>query len=427
MTEGDRALQEGQGKGWRRAFLARQSGDVRRAIVTVLVAAACFVGLLLAGLPDAFSPVGQWDFEAYYFALKVYDAGGNPWETSEVVKAADRAVWPFLYPHHTFLFFRLFAFDDLGKAKDVYLATRLGCVAFLLVLWTYGFVRKGGRGWFLAFAMLGCNATICRDLAVGNVSIIEQVPLWLGLFALQRGWLGAFCGLVILAGQFKLLPLFLVGLVLTTNAKRRWTYLWGSVAACAVIAAGVYLSNPWAARTFARLTFLVGTMEPGGSINPNSLALFRDVCDGLLRSSDIPGDFTPKQVANVVYGVFVVVVVAAYAWKVRRGMEARTALFVGVLTYVLLAPRMKDYSYVIALVPVFELIRGQLGRPGSLNWLIVGAGLLLALPGLDMSWEYRPLLLACWAWLVGMTTPAECSTGPLPMPHTTTSGATNRP
>jgi hypothetical protein len=263
-------------------------------------------------------------------------------------------------------------------------------------------------------------------LAVGNVSIIEQVPLWLGLFAFQRGWLGVFCGLVILAGQFKLLPLFLVGLVLTTNAKRRWTYLWGSVAACAAIAAGVYLSNPWAARTFAHLTFLVGTMEPGGSINPNSLALFRDLCDGLLRSSDIPGDLTPKQVGNIVYGVFVLAVLGAYAWRVRRGMEARTALFVGVLTYVLLAPRMKDYSYVIALVPVFELIRGQLSRPGSLKWLTVGTALLLALPGLDMSWEYRPLLLAGWAWLVGMTSPAECLTRPLPAHQATISGATNK-
>jgi hypothetical protein len=401
-------------------------------IVALLAAVTCGVGLLLAGLPDAFSPVGQWDFEAYYFALKVYDAGGNPWETPEVVKAAGRAVWPFLYPHHTFLFFRLFDFDDLGKAKDVYLATRLACVAFLLVLWTYGFVRKGGRGWFLAFAALGCNATICRDLAVGNVSIVEQVPLWLGLFALLKGRLWAFCALVILAGQFKMLPIALVGLVLTTDAKGRWMYLWASVLACVGIAAGVYLSNPWAARTFAHLTFLVGTMEPGGSINPNSLALFRELCDGLLRSSDFLGDVTPKQVANVVYGVFAVAMVGAYAWRVRRGMETRTALFVGVLTYVLLAPRMKDYSYIIALVPTFELIRGQLSRPNSLKWMIVGAALLLALPGFDMSWQYRPLLLAGWAWLVGMTSAAEdlpqptrIESGPR-MHGATISGATNK-
>lgn len=388
---------------------AGDGSAVRRLVVALLVAAACGVGLLLAGLPEAFSPVGQWDFDTYYYALRVYDGGGNPWEMSEVVKAAQGSVHHFIYPHHVFAFFRLFAYDEIGQAKDAYLVARLACVAALLVLWAYGFVRGGARDWFLVFAALGYNAAICRDLVVGNVSLFEQVLLWFGLFALLRGRLGIFCGLVILAGQFKILPVFLVGLVLVTGAKKRWAYLWGSVLACVVIAAGVYVSNPWAAGTFARLTWLVGTMEPGGTIHPSSLALFREVCDALLRSSDIIGEVHPKHVANVVYGFFAVAVLGAYVWRVRRGMEPRRALFVGVLTYALLAPRMKDYSYIIAVLPTFELLREQMGRPGSLKWLVVGAVLLLALPGLDMLWQYRPLVLAGWAWAVGMSSATEDS------------------
>jgi hypothetical protein len=384
-------------------FVRIGDSSARRMVVALLVAAGCGIGLLSAGLPEAFSPVGQWDFDAYYSALKVWNAGGNPWEMSEVVKAAQGAVHHFIYPHHTFAFFHLFAFEDICRAKNAYLEARLACVAALMLLWTYGFVRAGARGWFLAFAALGYNAAICRDLVVGNVSLFEQVLIWFGLFSLLRGWLGPFCLLIILASQFKVLPVCLLALVLVTGGRKKWAYLLGSMAACGLIAAGVYLSNPWAARTFAHLAWLVGTMEPGGTIHPCSLALFREAADALLRSSDILGGIQPRQAAGAAYVVFGLAVLGAYVWAVRRGMEVGKALFVGVLTYVLLAPRMKDYSYIIALVPTFELIREQMSKPGSIKWLVAGAVVLLAMPGLELLWQYRPLMLAGWAWAVGVS------------------------
>ncbi|HVP09824.1 MAG TPA: glycosyltransferase 87 family protein [Phycisphaerae bacterium] len=385
---------------------------IARALIALAVTAVCGISLLFERLPEAFSPVGQWDFEAYYYALKVYDAGGNPYDMSAVVKAAQGAVWPFLYPHHTFAFFRLFAFDDIRTAKDVYLAARLVCLGALLLLWSHVFVRAGARGWFLAFASVGCNATICRDLLIGNVSIFEQTLIWFGLFALLRGRAGWFCLLIVLAAQFKLLLICLLPLALFAGTRRKWAYLCGSVAACGLMGLGVYLSNPSMARAFARLTLDQGAMGFGGQMNPCSLALLRDAADGLLRSWEAMGDLRPREVADVVYVVFAVAVAGVYVHAVRRGMELRRALLVGILTYVVLAPRMKDYSYIIALVPMFEMIRERISKPDSARPLVLAATLMLAMPGLDMLWEYRPLVLAGWAWLIGVSSaPGATSPG----------------
>jgi hypothetical protein len=377
---------------------------IHRVLLALVVAAACGLGLLWTGLPEAFSPVGQWDFDAYYYALKVYDAGGNPWNMAEVVKMASTTAHHFIYPPHTFAFFRLFAFDDIAKAKDAYLIARLACLAVLLPLWAICFVRSGARGWFLAFAALGFNATICRDLVVGNVSIFEQVPIWLGLWALLRGRLALFCGLIILGAQFKMLPASLLLLVLVTDSPRKWAYLLGSVVACALVATGVYWADPRGAKIFLNLALEVGTMEPGGMINPGSHALIREVLDSILHSPLVFGDVPLGTVVNAVYVVFAAVVLVVYWWAVRRGMELRAAIYTGILTYVLLAPRMKDYAYIIAIVPTFELIRMWVAtrKAERLVALTVGAIVLLAMPGLEMLWQYRPLVLAAWAWAVGV-------------------------
>jgi len=117
-----------------------------RGLLPVFVAAACGFGLLWVGFPEAFSPVGQWDFEAYYYALKVHDAGGNAWDHAEAVKAAGGYVNHLMYPPHTLQFFRLFAFEEIRTAKMAFLTTKLVCLAALFILWTTCFVRAGARG-----------------------------------------------------------------------------------------------------------------------------------------------------------------------------------------------------------------------------------------------------------------------------------------
>jgi hypothetical protein len=374
----------------------------RSRLLSLLVAGICGVGLLWVGLPEAFSPVGQWDFEAYYYALKVHDAGGNPYDHRQVVKMAGGAVNHLMYPPHTLAFFRLFAFDDLTAAKGAFLTAKLVCLAALLVLWTTWFVRAGGRGWFLAFAALGYNAAICRDLMVGNMSVFEQTLIWFGVFALMRGRLGLFCLLIILSAQFKILPVCLVGLVLLTDSRYKWHYFAGSIVACVLLVAGVYLWDPSAFLTYWRLLADVGLMEPGGVIHPCARTMIKDIVADAMKTFGVLEDLKPKTLAYPVYAVYALGVVLVYLRVVRRRMDLRTAVYLGMLTYAIAAPRMKDYSYMLLLVPTFELVRDRMTRPGPGRLLVFAVALLLSIPGMNVLWRYRSLVLAGWVWVTSL-------------------------
>lgn len=373
--------------------------SVRQLLLRLVVAAICGFGLQWMGLPDAFSPVGQGDFEAPYYALKVRDAGGNPWRHEDVVKAAGKSVQHLMYPPHALAFFRMFDFEDVKKAKDVFLATKMACLAALLILWTTCFVAPGGRGWFMAFAALGFSGTICRDLVVGNQSILEQTLIWFGIFALLRGRLGLFCALIILCGQLKVLPLALLGLVLLTDSRHRGWYFLGSIAACLLIAVAVYWWDPEGSREFVDLMSRVAFMEPGGPIHPCSRLLIRDVTEWALRYfTELSERPDIERWALPAYGFFALGTLVLFIRAVWQRRDLKTAVYLALLTYTLVAPRMKDYSYILVLVPTFELIRDRLVRGGSIRWLVVGVVAALTLPGLDVFWKYRSLMLVAWVW-----------------------------
>ena len=368
-----------------------------------VAAGICGIFLLGFGVPEAFPPDGQWDFETYYHAVEVYDAGGNPWDRDQLVDVAGPRVLNFIYPHHTFVFFRLFALDDLSTAKTVYLLAKLGCVVVLCVLWATCFVPRGVRGWFLAFAALGYSATIWRDLVAGNVSLFEQTLIWFGVFALLRGRLWLFCVLIILAAQFKILPICLLGLVLLSDSPHKWRYFSGSVVACALAAGGIYLTNPDAIRMFLHSASTVGGAEPGGDVNPCALALIREVTADILERFTMLDAASARSTAYLPYAVYVLAVLLALARCIRGGRDIRSAVFLGILTYALITPRMKDYSYVLLLLPTFELIRARMGLARSGRMLPIALAVILTLPELDYLWQYRPLLLAVWTWTIALT------------------------
>lgn len=385
--------------------VVRGEPSLARIILVLAVTVVCGYGLLRAGLDELATPAGQWDFEVYYYALKVRDAGGNPWDHAQLVKAADGAVHHLNYPSHVLPFFRLFCFDDLQLSKQVFLAAKLAVLAALLTLWLTVFIPAGYRGWFLAFAALGFNAAIARDLVVGNISIFEQALIWFGLFALLRGRPLVFVTLIILAGQCKILPLALLALVLAADVPHRWRWFLGGVGACGLIALAVGLAWPEEARYYLELQAQVGMTEPGSPLNPCLRAFVEDLLTAALPY--LPPD-SPLRAAGITgpaYIVLAAAIVAVTVLAVRRHHDPRWAFYLALCGYALVAPRMKDYSYILLLVPVFELLRPRLTGSPSGRGLAIGVLAVLAAPGTDMLWEYRPLLLAGWAWAVALRPP----------------------
>jgi len=383
-----------------------------RILAALLVTGVCGYALLRAGVEELATPAGQWDFEVYYYALKVRDAGGNPWDHAQLVRAAGGAVHHLNYPPHVLPFFRLFYFDDLQLSKQVFLAAKLAVLAALLTLWLRAFIPAGFRGWFLAFAALGFNAALARDLVVGNISIFEQALIWFGLYALLRRRPLVFVTLITLAGQAKVLPLALLALVLAADVPHRGRWFLGGVGGCGLIALAVYLAWPEETRYYLALQAAVGMMEPGSPLNPCLRALVQDLIQAAQPALPVLQGRRAADLALPVYAAAAAVIVAATVWAIRRGRDPLWAWYLGLCGYALTVPRMKDYSFILLLVPVFELLRPRLTGSPSGRGLAVGILAVLAAPGTDMLWEYRPLLLAGWAWAVSLHPPAGPEAGP---------------
>lgn len=398
----------------------------KRAACRVAVAVACLFFLSQTDLPKLATPDGQWDFKTYYYAAKTYDAGGNPWDHEALNRAAGGWVPPFIYPPPTLRVFRVFTLDDLATGRAMFLAVKLFAGVALCTLWLICFVRPGARGWFIAFLAVGFNAALARDLASGNVALFEQTLIWFGVYALLHGRPWLFTGLILLAAQFKIMPICLLGLVLLTDSPRKWRCLIVGVLLAGAIAAVVQLSDPREAALFRQASHSTGWGEGGSSVNPSSAGLIGDLVSIIAERMFIADVPQARSVARWSYAVGALAIFAYFIHRIRAARRAssridgpsassdfpadavgiflrsRNLIFLGLLTYALLVPRMKDYSYVLLLPAAFEMLRYRLERPGAVRGVILAAGALLALPGTEIFWPYRPLLLAGWAWLIGM-------------------------
>ncbi|MCG3129517.1 MAG: hypothetical protein FLDDKLPJ_00250 [Phycisphaerae bacterium] len=363
-----------------------------------------------------FAPAGQWDFESYYYALHAYRNGENPYDPDSLKAIAQHAVFPFAYPHHTLAFFALFDRGQIEASKKSFLLAKFAVLAALLLVWTFRLVPRGARGWFLGFVALGLNAAAPRDLTAGNVSLFEILPIWLGVAALSAGHPALFCAGVILGAQFKLQPLLLLGLLWFTDAPRRAVYFGASIAAVALIGAGVYLHDPAAATAYAQNSTRIAGGEAGLS-NPSLLKLLTQSAVIVMEPYDVFEGVERRTVGRAVYPIVALGIIFLTFRTLPASRRDPRWIHLGVVTYALVAPRMKDYSWVIVLPSVFELARLALRRPATLVPAAVLAFIFLAAPMRDAMWTYRPYVLTFLIWTATVFAPVPVESEGEPATH----------
>lgn len=370
----------------------------------------CAIWLVKLGFLNTFLPVGQWDFHSYYYAVKVYDAGGNPYDREELRKASEEEnarglareigedfVHPYIYPPHMLSFFRLFTKLGYSYDRALFLAVKLICAVFLLWLWSRHCIQPGLTVWFVLFALLGFNDAFCKDITSGNVSLIEEIPLWLGILALVNGWPMLFIPLILLGSQFKTLPLGLLALLWLRHdtRKRRWAIL--SVLLVAANIAAVYFAFPQESVRFVQSAGSLAQYE-AELTNPCSRQFIQEI---VIRYTDILPwmDAVPRRpVANALYVVYVAVVVWVSARRLLRIPDDRLRIYAGIVTYAVLAPRIKEYSWSLMIVPVFELARHYWRSPRAAGWIVVFATVVFTLPELNWIQTFRPYLACLMLW-----------------------------
>jgi hypothetical protein len=359
---------------------------------------------LIAGLVGTQN--NQWDFRTYYYAGRAYAEGLDPYELGSLAEVSQTEIgFPFFYPPLTLPFFRLLSGLDLGTAAIVFLGLKLLGVAGLIVLWQVVFLDGEHDPLFYLFCIFGFGGALIADLRSGNVSVFEQVALWLAFYALLRNRLLAFSLLVILASVFKLFPVLFLGLLLLSESRRKYWHLLGSGLLFLGVNLASYLLQP---QLYSSFLLSAPNLDERGAINPSSLAAIRDVFDGLVRRGLVRDVMAGE---SIVYLVVIVVVVAFTGWAARRvgSGDPRTIIFLACLAYALILPRFKDYAYILLLVPSYFMVTRVIRLPGTLLLLILlMISSRLPVPfGLEgavsnLLWAYPSLIMAGGIWALSV-------------------------
>lgn len=355
-----------------RPSLTRAGGGL-----ALLVAAACallFVADIWRGPFHL-----QWDFHTYYHASAAQAAGLDPYDPASISQVSNKRWTPaFLYPPLTLHLFSVFRGLDYPVAARVWLVLKLVLAGVMVLQWHRLFARLVPGAVFAVFLCFALGATFAWDLKAGNISIVEQFLLWTAFGCLLRDRPRAFCALLLAASLFKLTFLAFLPLLLLFDQERKWQCLGVTTAAMAAYLLANHLAAP---DQFARYVRQAVTMNDlGNRHNAGLLAFLKDVSGG------------GGQAPLVAYATIVLSVVALVARRLvtawpTLAADRPLAICLACALYAALMPRMKSYSFIILVLPVFLVVMRSV-RPRA---LALGLLAVFALP------IRAPFALPVWA------------------------------
>jgi hypothetical protein len=376
----------------------RTGGRIARVVLGVIL-----VAYALAAVVDLALHVEryQWDFATYYRAGQAARAGLNPYELDSLTEVAGTEVgFPFAYSPIVLPVFSLLSRLEFIWAYRLYLGLKVVSLGVLLVLWKVRFLDRDAGLPFYLVCIFGFGGAIYADLAAGNVSIFEQLALWLGFEALRRNRPILFSALVIAASLFKLTPILFLLLLVAPGLPRRTGVLVAALGAFVVVNGLTYLAAPGLYRDFLSVA---PQLDDRGAINPSTLALLRDLGDVLARKG-LP---VPEAVEWGVYAAFAggVTLVTGLALRRRGGEDSRFPILLACLAFALVMPRFKNYAYILLLPPAYFVLRRMVeAGAGSLGLILLLLSQTPPAPfGLgeaigNLFWGYYPWLLALGLW-----------------------------
>ncbi len=342
--------------------------------------------------------VALWDFRHYYYAAEAFAQGRDPYIPF------GNPVYIYPYLPWTLQFFKLFLPMNCALAECVFLLLNCAVIAAMLYIGVnYLLERKAGSLFYL-LCLLGFNGTVYLGLRSGNAVFFEQFLILLALcFFLKRNYLG-FCAAVVFAASIKLSPIVFLFLLFFSREEKRVAYFICSLAAFGGVLALSYLFHPAFVREFFAF---VATIDERGIVNPSTLSLVRDVFQVPVGKA---GNAFAVGCSWAAYALAVAGIVLATSRKVR-GLEKtdsadreKIAAFLFCFMYALIVPRMKDYSYVVLLIPTYYMIaRSGFARISPFyTFLAVVPCVYVPLPGMDIAafflWSYYPLVIAFFFW-----------------------------
>lgn len=302
----------------------------------------------------------QWDFRVLYSAALTTNLGLDPYDNATRNAVMLVPSMEFFYPPFTLYFLRPFTAVPYEIAHILWLALKLAAFALTALIWHRKFEPLNARFPIVLYFLFAYSSTLYRDFAAGNITIFEQLVLWLGFgfFIGRRYLLFGLC--IAFIAQFKLQPVVFLGLLLIVERRPQWRALMGSVAAFVGMVGLDFLLQPSLMAGFvARMVRGGDNLYEVGSINPSLLAIIREsislVADRVVA--------LPAHVDLLAYGVAVLgilAIVLSVFVRYRNGhpdYDRRLLVYLGCFLFCVTAARMKDYGYVLCLLPTLAILR----------------------------------------------------------------------
>ncbi len=364
--------------------------DKTATILFILLATATMVHLALDA--DHY----QWDFRVYHGAGVAYDSGEDPYDVS-----AWKSLAPFVYLPMFLPILKWISRLDYQIAYPIWLALKLAALIGLIALWRRKFIPNGSWAVLLALVVLGFQMAVYWDIKAGNIAVFEQLALWLAFLALMKDRPGLFCSLVSLLALIKITPVAFLALPLALDPHRYWRYVAGAVGGLAAVIAANWLLMP---ELFARFIDNALAMDERAiSYDYAALPFFRDLV-ALVSSST----GTQTTVPLILYLLLVVSVLALTYQRMKKGGgltdpgDRLSQIILACVTFVVIAPRLKCYSFSLLLIPAVYLLTRLESRGLAIGLFVLlvfdlrRLGEYLALP--YSIWLYYPWFLAILIW-----------------------------
>ena len=351
----------------------------------------------------------QIDFHVYYSAALAFREGLNPYDSANLARTlAVSGSNPYNYPPDTLFLYLPLTYFSLATAARIFLTVKLGAIAMLIYVWNriFDFMEY----LFLVFLItpLAFNAALLDDLQAGNISVFEQLFIWMGFYYYSRDKITWFAVAVILASLFKLVTILLL-LLLVTRIRRNDILCMIAAGACfmSLLALnGVFWPHLFAGFV-ANMINVSGADR--GDLNPATLVVIKDTATWFaLKSGHALPLFLPY-VAYMVLCMATIYVAGLVFAKLRMNRTKQADLWRICLIcflYAVLMPRLKNYSYIVLIAPALYAI---LSRPLAKAWVpfcmlliiytyreytVLGTALA---PYFRLQAEYYSL---CMAWIV---------------------------
>lgn len=339
---------------------------------------ALLAGALAVAAAFLARPGRVWDLRIYESCARELRAGGNPYAKNVIVEDDS---YPCMYPPLAIDLYRPFAaLSDRSPASSVRVWNALQVLFFLGVLWLWRrfFFDDGPDEARLLFALFGFGGPLFVALHSGNAAMFEALLVW-GAFALYAS--GRELGFVLAvaaAAMIKLQPaaFFVVSLL---RPRPAWRYFLLGAAAFVLLFALNEAAHPGLLAAFrARLADTTeGWRYERGPNNCSVLGFLEHILETAFQ--DRPRAVAWSQRLFVPWALFVAAGTAAalkrvWASGAPEAAARRETVLLSCAAYALLAPRFKDYAYLLLLPSALAALESSI--PNGLRLAIVALAML---------------------------------------------------